>query len=310
MRRYTLQQLEAFQAVRETRSFSLAADKLGITQPSMSLRIRDLERALGCKLFERGKKGVELAESGRAIADYVKRGLTVLDEMTTQLESGNPLTGTLSLGASNTFAQSCLPTVLSELERRHRNLRVEVTVSNSHTLADLLHDRKLDIAFMMTLPGTAELVVEPMAISEIDWFGSPKLFTANVRAEDLARQRIITLPAPSPFHTIIVNWFAKAKLPLPSFSTCNDMATMIKLVRSGSGVSILPLSILDEEMLSDYRPRMRNAPKVPPLRLSAAFHPSLVGKTSELLLELAAMAIIGTKSGLTLDRQWSDAESR
>ena len=304
MFRFTLQQLEAFIAVNETRSFSSAAEKLHITQPSMSLRIKDLEAALGVTLFKRSRSGVSLSPAGRIINDYVKRSLTILEEMSDRLESGNPLTGVLALGASNTFAQSCLPAVLSELEMRHRNLRIDVTVSNSHTLATLLQERKLDIAFMITLPGTADLLVEPMAISEIDWFGSPALFGPTVNVEDFARQRIITLPAPSPFHSIIINWFAQARLPLPPFSTCNDMATMIKLTKAGSGISILPVSILDQEMVENYRLRAQGAPDVPNLRLSAVFSPSLPVHTRELLIEVAEKAIASVRTGLYLERQW------
>ena len=300
MRRYTIHQLEAFASIAECGSFRIGAEQLGITQPSISLRIRELEMALGRRLFVRGKGGVRLSEAGHILHDYVRRGLTVFDEMAERLKSDDPLIGVLRLGASGTFAVSCLPMILSVLEKEHPGLQVELTVSNSNTLSLLLSEKKLDIAFMLSPPRTGDMEVEMLAASEIAWFGGPDLSSFSLRPDELARRRIMTVAPPSPFHSIIVDWFARALLPPPTLSTCNDMTTMVRLVRMGIAASVLPLVVAGIDGIPCHRIPLVQAPPLPRLDICAAYQRSLRGAGINLILTIARAAVVDTGLGLEL----------
>ena len=302
MKHYTVAQLEAFLAISECGSFRIAADRLGITQPSISLRIRELEAALGCQLLVRGKSGAKLSEAGQVALQYVQRGFDVFQEMERRLRTGDPLQGSLRLGASNTFALSCLPALLALLEQRHPKLHVELTINNSSTLRMLLDAQELDIAFLTDAPRGPQYAVQPLALCEIAWFSragaepGPRL----LRARDLSKRRIVTMPPASPFHTIISDWFAQAKVPLPTIDTCNDMATLVRLVRLSVATSVLPVCLLSEEMHLGSVVRHRSSPALNPLVIYAAYRAKDGGQTSAVLLEIAREVMTAAGPYITL----------
>ncbi|WP_179283997.1 LysR family transcriptional regulator [Bordetella genomosp. 10] len=289
MKHYTMAQMEAFLAIAECGSFRIAAERLGITQPSISLRIRDLESALGCTLFVRGKGGVRLSEAGQIAQQYVQRGFDVLQEMERRLSSGDPLTGSLRLGSSNTFALSCLPALLAELERRHPTLRVELTITNSAALRQQLDAQKLDIAFLVDAPSDPLHVVEPLALCEIAWFSRPAPSGAarTLRASDLRERRIVTMPPASPFHIIIGEWFARAKVPLPTLDICNDMATLVRLVRLGVAASVLPVCLVEQDLSLGGIVRHKTVPALTPLVIYAAHRAKARGRAARVIIDIA-----------------------
>lgn len=301
MKHYTVAQMEAFLAISECGSFRVAADRLGITQPSISLRIRELESALGCALFMRGKGGVRLSEAGQIALQYVQRGFDVLQEMERRLSSGDPLTGSLRLGASNTFALSCLPALLAALEQRHPTLHVELTINNSAALRELLDAQKLDIAFLVDAPTGSQYTVEPLASCEIAWFSraAPAGAPRALRARDLRERRIVTMPAASPFHTIISEWFARAKVPLPTLDICNDMATLVRLVRLGVAASVLPICLVDHELAVGGMARHRTVPALAPLVIYAAHRAKARGRASRVIIDIARDVIANVGPGVT-----------
>ncbi|HEY0295953.1 MAG TPA: LysR family transcriptional regulator [Bordetella sp.] len=300
MKHYTVAQMEAFLAISESGSFRIAADRLGITQPSISLRIRELETALGCALFLRGKGGVRLSEAGQIALQYVQRGFDIFQEMERRLSSGDPLTGSLRLGASNTFALSCLPILLAALEQLHPTLRVELTINNSGALRALLDAQKLDIAFLVDAPAGPHYVVEPLASCEIAWFSrAAPGGTRALRARDLLDRRIVTMPPSSPFHTVISDWFARAKVPLPTLDICNDMATLVRLVRLGVAVSVLPASLVDHEMTLGGMVRHRTVPPLEPLVIYAAHRAKARGRASRVIIDIARDAIANAGPSMT-----------
>src|SRR5512142_294272 len=95
-------QLAAFCAVVERKSFSQAADRLGVTQPAVSLQVRSLEKRLGRKLLDRSGRRVEPTEAGLALYRGAQRMLQLEEQLVEELEdeAGGELTGTLAVGAS------------------------------------------------------------------------------------------------------------------------------------------------------------------------------------------------------------------
>ncbi len=301
MKRYTLSQIEAFTAIADCGSFRIASERLGITQPTISLRIRELESAVGRPLFVRGKGGVRLSEAGQLMLRYAQRGLDAFTEMDIRLKTRDPLTGVLRLGSSNTFALSCLPAVLTALEKSQAGLDVELTISNSITLGALLADHKLDIAFMADTPVPAHVRIAPLAHCEIAWCASPemRLGPRVLKPQGLAAKRLMTMPAPSPFHTIIHDWFAAAQVPLPRLSFCNDMATIVRLVRTGVAASVLPLSIIGPELQAGTIVRYRSAPAIAPLTLCIAHQTSARGHCDEIITGIARDVVARADAAIT-----------
>src|ERR671910_919838 len=143
-------QLAAFCAVVERRSFSQAAERLGVTQPAVSLQVRALEKRLGTQLLDRSGRRVEPTEAGQRLYRGAQRLLTlegqILDEIAGEGEG--ELTGELQIGASTGPAAIVVPLLLCEFQREHPPVKVALTVSDTHAVIDLVAARELELGIV------------------------------------------------------------------------------------------------------------------------------------------------------------------
>jgi DNA-binding transcriptional LysR family regulator len=140
-------QLAAFCAVVERKSFSQAAERLGVTQPAVSLQIRSLEQRLGRRLLDRSGRRVEPTEAGLRLYASAQRLLAAEEHLLEDLAADDegPVTGTLELGASTGPGGTVVPTLLCEFQDRHPDVRVRLSVSDTQTVVDQVADRELEL---------------------------------------------------------------------------------------------------------------------------------------------------------------------
>ena len=143
-------QLAAFCAVVERRSFSRAAERLGVTQPAVSLQIRALEKRLGTQLLDRSGRRVEPTEAGWRLYRGAQRMLALEDRLVSELAAtaDGELAGDLILGASTGPAAIVVPVLLGEFQREHPEVRVFLTVSDTHTVIERVADRELELGIV------------------------------------------------------------------------------------------------------------------------------------------------------------------
>ena len=143
-------QLAAFCAVVERKSFSQAAERLGVTQPAVSLQIRSLEQRLGRQLLDRSGRRVEPTEAGLRLYASAQRLLQAEEQMLEELESDDEdvVTGALELGASTGPGGSVVPVLLCEFQERHADVRVRLTVSDTQTVVERVSDRALELGIV------------------------------------------------------------------------------------------------------------------------------------------------------------------
>src|SRR4051794_9502488 len=119
-------QLEALVWIARLGSFRAAASQLGLTQPTISMRIRELERLLDTDLFERASRRATLTEHGRALVAHAERIVGLAEQMETAATSRPVQHGPIRLGAADTFALTCLPLLLARVEQLLPELRVQL----------------------------------------------------------------------------------------------------------------------------------------------------------------------------------------
>jgi DNA-binding transcriptional LysR family regulator len=143
-------QLAAFCAVVERRSFSQAAERLGVTQPAVSLQIRTLEKRLGSQLLDRSGRRVEPTEAGRRLYRGAQRMLALEDQLVAEVGASGEgaLAGELVLGASTGPAAIALPVVLCEFQRENHDVRVFLTVSDTHSVVERVAARELELGIV------------------------------------------------------------------------------------------------------------------------------------------------------------------
>lgn len=261
--------MEALLAIARLGSFQAAAEHLNVTQPTVSLRIRELEAALGVALFEREGRRAALTAEGVLARRYAEQAIGVLDELETRLRTGDPLQGTLRVGSSETIAMVCLPAIVQQLEQRYPRLHIELTIANSLVLSERLNTNQLDIAFLIDAGVSHHVQVEPLAWAEVAWMGqAPR---GRLRAADLAAQKLFVVPAPSPLHEVVSAWYAQERAPLPEFNTCTSVAIIAGMVAAGVGISALPVSVMADALASGRVQRYEQERPFTPLRLCAAY---------------------------------------
>src|SRR5262245_10756413 len=143
-------QLAAFCAVVERKSFSQAAERLGVTQPAVSLQIRSLEQRLGRQLLDRSGRRVEPTEAGLRLYASAQRLLHAEEQLLEELESDDEgaLTGNLELGASTGPGGTVVPVILCEFQERHPGVHVRLSVSDTQTVVEQVADRELELGIV------------------------------------------------------------------------------------------------------------------------------------------------------------------
>jgi len=162
-------QLAAFCAVVERRSFSQAADQLGVTQPAVSLQIRSLEQRLGQQLLDRSGRRVEPTEAGMRLYRGAQRLLAFEEQMLQELgdDADGELTGRLEIGGSTGPGGTVLPVVLGEFQRLHPQLHVALTVSDTHTVVEQVARRELELGVVGVGGRQRGITFEPFYRDEV-----------------------------------------------------------------------------------------------------------------------------------------------
>ena len=162
-------QLAAFCAVVERKSFSQAAERLGVTQPAVSLQIRSLEQRLGRQLLDRSGRRVEPTEAGLRLYASAQRLLALEESLLEELaaDEEGALTGTLELGASTGPGGTVVPLLLCEFQEEHPELHVRLTVSDTQTVVDRVADRELEVGVVGAGRRHRGVVFEPFFRDEV-----------------------------------------------------------------------------------------------------------------------------------------------
>ncbi|HEY5058021.1 MAG TPA: selenium metabolism-associated LysR family transcriptional regulator [Gaiellaceae bacterium] len=162
-------QLAAFCAVVERRSFSQAAEQLGVTQPAVSLQIRSLEKRLGLQLLDRSGRRVEPTEAGHRLYRSAQRLLALEEQLLADLggEAEGELAGRLEIGASTGPGGTVLPVVLAQFQQLHSAVHVALSVSDTQRVVEQVARRELELGVVGAQRRHRGVVFEPFFRDEV-----------------------------------------------------------------------------------------------------------------------------------------------
>ena len=162
-------QLAAFCAVVERRSFSQAAERLGVTQPAVSLQVRALEKRLGRRLLDRSGRRVEPTEAGLRLYRGAQRLLALEEQLLEEVTDSDEgaLAGELKLGASTGPAAIVVPLLLCEFQRRNPGVHVALTVGDTQRIVDEVAERHLELGIVGAARRHRGVRFEPFLHDEI-----------------------------------------------------------------------------------------------------------------------------------------------
>ncbi len=249
-----LNELSAFVAVAETGSFSLAGERLFLTQPAVSKRIAALEEKLDTRLFDRIGRKIGLTEAGTQLLPRAKR---LLDEMTDIQRSLSNLSGkvggTLSMGTSHHIGLHRLPPVLNSFSKRYPEVRLDIRFLDSETGCSAVERGELELA-IVTLPTAPSANLE---ISEI--WPDPLEFLVH-KGHPLATNPAVTFKELTAFPAVLPGGGTYTRMILEQALTprgldieiaisTNYLETLKMLVGIGLGWSLLPRTMIDNDTL-------------------------------------------------------------
>jgi DNA-binding transcriptional LysR family regulator len=246
----TLAQLEALFWVARLGSVRAAAARLSLTQPALSLRIKDLEAAVGARLLNRDSYRATLTTLGVEVSQQAQRMLELAARIGERDPADDDIRGLIRMGATDTYATRYLPALLVDIETHFPQASVELVVEYSVNLYQKLLAGDLDVAVISGPTLSPLLAFERLLDLPHYWVGSPRRLGTMKHATPaaLAKVPIFTHPAPSLLYETIQAWFASADLVPLHLSTCTSLYISKALTVEGVGVSLLPKEIIEPEI--------------------------------------------------------------
>lgn len=246
--------LMAFLAVIEQGSFSLAAQKLHLTQPAVSKRIRSLETQLNTRLFDRIGREVVLTEAGSALLPSALHIVREIKEATQRVSNlSDQVSGKLSIAISHHVSLYRLPSTIKEFIARQPGVELDLHFMESEQAYPEVQRRRLELAFV-TLPSKLE-----RSLTSTKMWNDPLVFVVGLNHK-LAKRKTVRLnelcydnallPDTDTFtYNIVKAVFDQHRLPLKTALPINFLETIKVMVTVGLGWSVLPETMIDDQLV-------------------------------------------------------------
>src|SRR5579859_1016200 len=241
--RVTLRQLRTFKTVADVNSFSLAAQRLRLSQPSVSYQVKELEDTLGLPLLDRLGKRVHLTEAGTMLYGYARRMLDVLDEAALAAEEMRGIKrGTLRVGASTTVGVYLLPAALGAFKKLHPGLVISLELGTRAHVQEQVLRNELDLAVVGPALKDPELAVLPFLTDELIVVvpaGHSLSGKRGLTLKDLAREPFIMREAASGSRSSLEKAARKVGARLTVAMELGSNGAIKHAVESGLGLAVL-----------------------------------------------------------------------
>jgi DNA-binding transcriptional LysR family regulator len=247
-------QLQAFCAVVQKKSFSQAADQLGVTQPAVSLQVRALEDRVGQTLLDRSGRRVEPTEAGRRLYRSAQRMLALEEQLLDEVAPDDgPIGGTLAIGASTGPGAHLVPLLLCEFQALNSDLHVALSIWDTQTVIDKVADRQLELGVVGALRRHRSLEFEPLVRDEIV-LAVPRGHSAaggTITVEQLREETLIVMQEGAGVRQVVEEELRRAGLRLRGVEPKLELGlqeSVKSAVSAGYGVSFISRTAIEGEL--------------------------------------------------------------
>lgn len=240
----TIRQLRYFEALSRTRHFGMAADQCAVTQPALSMQIKEFERELGIELVERRGNSVVLTLAGQEIAGRAEAILTQVRELSELARQHHGvLSGPVRLGIIPSVAPYLLPAILSEANRLYPDLELQIRETQTDPLLDELLRGELD-AVLVALP------VQNPQLEAAPLFEDRFLVAVQAQAADqwaskdllewIGQERLLLLEEGHCLRDQALHYCQVANTQARKALAAASLTTIMQMVAAGHGITLLP----------------------------------------------------------------------
>ena len=248
-------QLAAFCAVVERRSFSQAAERLGVTQPAVSLQMRTLEKRLGTQLLDRSGRRVEPTEAGWRLYRGAQRILALESQLVADVAATGEgdLAGDLLLGASTGPAAVAVPVALAEFQRQSPDVRVFLTVSDTHSIVERVAARELEFGIVGAARRHRGVRFEPFFADQVILVCPADHPFANrtVTLEELRGERLILMQEGAGVRQIVEDALRRQGVRLRDLDVRLELGlqeSVRRAVEAGYGVTFISRTAVEADL--------------------------------------------------------------
>ncbi|MBV1696951.1 MAG: LysR family transcriptional regulator [Hyphomicrobiales bacterium] len=239
----TLRQLRYLVSLGHHRHFGRAADDCAVSQPALSMQVRELEREIGAELVERRTGEIALSEIGVEVSRRAEHILAATRDLVDFARHRDVLSGKLRLGIIPTLAPYILPSALPELQKSHPLLRLEVRETQTKILLEELVAGELDTVLLALPADGAD--IETLALFQDQFLlavpaSDPLPALRRVAVEDFDQRRLILLEEGHCLRDQALAFCGTANSDAQASLGATSLATVMQMVANGYGVTLLP----------------------------------------------------------------------
>jgi len=248
-------QLAAFCAVVERKSFSEAAERLGVTQPAISQQIRSLEERVGQQLVDRSGRRVEPTEAGNRLYRSAQRLLALERQLLEEVagDAEGPLRGQLAIGASTGPGGTVVPVLLCEFAEANPEVTVDLTISDTQTIVDRVARRELELGIVGATPRNRSVAYEPFFRDEVVLVCPPdhEFAGKTVSLDDLRGERLIAMQEGAGVRQVIDDELREKGMRLRDLDVRLELGlqeSVKSAVEAGHGVTFISRTAVEPEL--------------------------------------------------------------
>ena len=247
----TLRQLRYLSALAKHRHFGRAAEDCAVTQPALSMQVRELEREIGAELVERRPNEIVLTDIGVDVARRAEHILASTRDLVDFVRHRDVLSGALKLGIIPTLAPYILPRVLPLLQKQYPQLRLEVRETQTKLLLEELVSGELDAVMLALPPEGAD--VETLALFTDAFLlavpaSDPLPAKRRVNIADVDQRRLVLLEEGHCLRDQALAFCATKRRDQPAGLGATSLTTVMQMVANGYGVTLVPEVSIDAEL--------------------------------------------------------------
>jgi len=244
--------LKTFVTLVEVKNFTKTAETLRMSQPSVSLHIKNLEKEFQTKLFLRSPKLLKITPTGEILYDRAKQIITIYEQTKQDiLEQHNSIKGELKIGASFTIGEYILPSLLFDLQKSYPELELHVVIGNTREIIQFVRLYQVDIGLIEGQTNEKELSVHAFMQDELFIVSSNNHKLAckdEVTVADLQNQAWITREVGSGTREYLNHVIRSNGLKVKSLLTISSNQGIKETLMNGMGLSLLSHSVIEKDV--------------------------------------------------------------
>ncbi|MBP0599220.1 LysR family transcriptional regulator [Herbaspirillum sp. LeCh32-8] len=282
--------LEAFVWAARLGSFRTAAERLNITQAAVSNRIASLEEDFGSRLFDRDTREIRLTFAGRRMLSYAERMLDLNLEMMSASRASNNVFGVVRIGVIETIVHTWLSDFLQRMQELYPAIEIQLTSESTLRLHSQMRNGELDIALQTDLVIGEGIRNTASGSIAMGWVGRSADWSSRrgpLTVAELAQHPIVTMNKGSQPHIALKELCKAEGVNTPRVHCVSSISAIVRLVRCGFGIAVLPLAPAREEIDSGELSIIPCAGHLMPQRLVVSYHADATTEAIQLVAALA-----------------------